>query len=202
MKNIIKWVYCFLLNDKYLTLSTNESSGTTSCPVNYFLGVHKNCTECPAGSFGHNCSAPCPPESYGRLCAEDCSECPADECDKVTGCQVTSTVIDGQHATTASIQTETNGTNDLIESTSDRAPVSDSSGSSDKGTVSELIIINGSVIIFFLVILIIVMSVRKIFEFRYWKRCVAARNTQTAIDETVYAEVYELTEIKNGGIKK
>ncbi|XP_062568276.1 uncharacterized protein LOC134230465 [Saccostrea cucullata] len=89
--HIIKWICCFLLNDKYLTLTdtVNEAKG---CPVNYFFDVDKkNCTECPPGSFGQNCSAPCPPKSYGRLCAEDCSECPQDECDKVTGCQGTST---------------------------------------------------------------------------------------------------------------
>ena len=45
-----------------------------------------NILECPAGTFGLNCSSTCGDNYYGRLCKEECHCTDGQYCDPVHGC--------------------------------------------------------------------------------------------------------------------
>lgn len=42
--------------------------------------------ECPAGTYGVNCSATCPDTYFGRFCEEECHCSYSQYCDPVIGC--------------------------------------------------------------------------------------------------------------------
>nr|XP_034337391.1 N-acetylglucosamine-1-phosphodiester alpha-N-acetylglucosaminidase-like [Crassostrea gigas] len=57
--------------------------GSMYCCTGYYL-TENGCQEC-VGSFGFNCSLPCPPKYFGPKCASLC-QCTEDECDAKFGC--------------------------------------------------------------------------------------------------------------------
>ncbi|XP_062592233.1 uncharacterized protein LOC134253670 isoform X2 [Saccostrea cucullata] len=60
-----------------------ETNGTRFCCTGFYE-LNQKCLEC-IGSFGHNCSNPCPPGWFGPRCRNRCA-CPDDKCDDVKGC--------------------------------------------------------------------------------------------------------------------
>ncbi|XP_062598241.1 uncharacterized protein LOC134259660 isoform X2 [Saccostrea cucullata] len=60
-----------------------ETDGTRFCCTGFYE-LDQKCFEC-IGSFGHNCSNPCPPGWFGPRCRRRCA-CPDDKCDDVDGC--------------------------------------------------------------------------------------------------------------------
>ncbi|XP_062617754.1 uncharacterized protein LOC134279373 isoform X2 [Saccostrea cucullata] len=58
--------------------------GTGICCSGYFF-KDNICTECPPGTYGHNCSEECSEGRYGRKCKEKCPEECARSCNKITG---------------------------------------------------------------------------------------------------------------------
>eukprot|EP00105_Crassostrea_gigas_P018164 XP_011436186.2 PREDICTED: multiple epidermal growth factor-like domains protein 11 isoform X1 [Crassostrea gigas] len=63
------------------------NSTKNRCCVNYYQSRLKGqCTECPAGTFGLNCSSTCGDNYYGRLCKEECHCSGRQYCDPVNGC--------------------------------------------------------------------------------------------------------------------
>lgn len=57
--------------------------GSMRCCSDYYQ-TPNGCQEC-VGSFGLNCSMPCPPNYFGPSCASMC-QCGKDECDAKLGC--------------------------------------------------------------------------------------------------------------------
>uniref|UniRef100_A0A8W8K6K1 Uncharacterized protein n=1 Tax=Magallana gigas TaxID=29159 RepID=A0A8W8K6K1_MAGGI len=55
------------------------------CCSDYYPTLNGTCQEC-VGSFGFNCSVPCPQDYFGPSCASAC-QCGKDECDAKIGCR-------------------------------------------------------------------------------------------------------------------
>ncbi|XP_062600410.1 uncharacterized protein LOC134262051 [Saccostrea cucullata] len=61
------------------------------CCLNYFRKGNI-CQECPAGTYGVNCSGKCVSGYYGRFCLEPCN-CPSHLCDRINGCPKNYTLL-------------------------------------------------------------------------------------------------------------
>nr|XP_034338668.1 uncharacterized protein LOC105323934 isoform X3 [Crassostrea gigas] len=65
------------------------------CIQNYYI-LDGNCTECPAGTFGLNCSSICPKNFYGQFCQKECF-CRHQYCHPVDGCNINNFTTDGDN---------------------------------------------------------------------------------------------------------
>lgn len=62
-------------------------NGTRHCCSGYYE-KNNECHEC-IGSYGLNCTDPCPPEWYGPVCNQKCNCSPDEMCDLKEGCKKT-----------------------------------------------------------------------------------------------------------------
>ncbi|XP_056011797.1 platelet endothelial aggregation receptor 1-like isoform X2 [Ostrea edulis] len=157
------------------------------CCVNFFL-QNRSCLPCLPGSFGPNCSQNCPVGFFGNLCGGICDTCSVEDCRPDYGCPNTSTVdttiFATQNTSTMFIQLEFTHSIDSVTCV-DRSIT-------NKGMISKMIMINGSLIIALLLVLIIIISVRKFLMFKYWKRKIESDHALPDLIETVYTEADEM----------
>nr|XP_034338673.1 uncharacterized protein LOC117692987 [Crassostrea gigas] len=71
--------------DHGIAKSLECKSDIGQCCQNYYK-VNGNCTECPTGTFGLNCSATCPSNYHGVFCKEECHCTDGQYCDSINGC--------------------------------------------------------------------------------------------------------------------
>nr|XP_034338690.1 uncharacterized protein LOC117692996 isoform X2 [Crassostrea gigas] len=72
-----------------------ERNGAKCC-ANYYE-VNGVCSECPAGTFGLNCTGRCLPNFYGQLCKKECHCHSYQYCDPVHGCKNNSHSTNGNN---------------------------------------------------------------------------------------------------------
>nr|XP_034338684.1 scavenger receptor class F member 1-like [Crassostrea gigas] len=72
--------------------NSDNHKGYECCP-NYHK-ANGTCTECPAGTFGLNCSAECPENYYGRFCKKECF-CRQQYCNPADGCNFKNVTANG-----------------------------------------------------------------------------------------------------------
>ncbi|XP_048776761.2 uncharacterized protein LOC125680950 isoform X2 [Ostrea edulis] len=151
------------------------------CCVNYFLR-NKSCHPCHTGTFGINCTGHCSPGTYGDSCGQKCVDCPKELCHYTYGCpkMATTTILDGENDST--MFTHPGFTHSIEPVTCMDRPIP------NKGMISKMIIINGSVIIALLLVLIIITSIRKYLMFLYWKRNVKLDHAPLTMINPVYSE--------------
>ncbi|XP_056011802.1 protein draper-like isoform X1 [Ostrea edulis] len=162
---------------------TTKTYGDSRCYANYFWSDLENgCVACKAGSFGTNCEKICPPGRYGKFCALECVCRTSYYCDKVKGCvsKATTTIFEGDNDST--IFTHPGFTHSIEPVTCMDRPIP------NKGMISKMIMINGSVIIALLLVLIIIISIRKYLMFMYWKRKVKLDHAPLTMIDPVYSE--------------
>uniref|UniRef100_A0A8W8KPB6 Uncharacterized protein n=1 Tax=Magallana gigas TaxID=29159 RepID=A0A8W8KPB6_MAGGI len=73
----------------------SDNHKTFECCPDYYK-VNGNCTECPAGTFGLNCSSICPMNFYGQFCQKRCF-CRHQYCQPVDGCNINNFTTDGDN---------------------------------------------------------------------------------------------------------
>uniref|UniRef100_A0A8W8KI96 Uncharacterized protein n=1 Tax=Magallana gigas TaxID=29159 RepID=A0A8W8KI96_MAGGI len=73
----------------------SDNHKTNKCCPDYYK-VNGNCTECPAGTFGLNCSSICPKNFYGQFCQKECF-CRHQYCHPVDGCNINNFTTDGDN---------------------------------------------------------------------------------------------------------
>nr|XP_034338681.1 multiple epidermal growth factor-like domains protein 10 [Crassostrea gigas] len=71
--------------DQGIAKSFECKSEKVRCCPNYYR-VNGNCTECPTGTFGLNCSSTCPSNYHGVFCKEECQCTDGQYCDSINGC--------------------------------------------------------------------------------------------------------------------
>lgn len=80
------FIFCYLIFLWASDGSSNCSRDDRSCCANYYIDVESRLCKPCIGSFGHNCSFPCPPEYFGHGCLEKCNCNDALACDPKMGC--------------------------------------------------------------------------------------------------------------------
>ncbi|XP_062595290.1 uncharacterized protein LOC134256621 [Saccostrea cucullata] len=69
----------------FVSATCGGQGGLVCCSGYIWDPQLKNCTKCPPGRFGLNCTGICLYPSYGELCKKQCT-CVETECDKSRGC--------------------------------------------------------------------------------------------------------------------
>ncbi|XP_056011798.1 uncharacterized protein LOC130046383 isoform X2 [Ostrea edulis] len=176
------------------------------CCINFFLR-NKSCHPCQPGTFGFNCTDHCSPGFYGDLCGQKCMDCLEEECHYTSGCpKMDTTIFATQNRSTVFIQPDTQKSLTVFiqpEFTHSIDSVTCMDRSiTNKGVISKMIMINGSLIIALLLVLIIIISVRKFLMFKYWKRKIESDHALPYMIETAYTEADEMPMATDNSGKK